>query len=182
MPSYSKLAQVSALAVLSFAAMSVSAQPSPSKIYGEVGYTQLSYKESGYKADPGVLRAVIGTEINPNVNLEAMIGVGITDGSTRISNVTVTSQVDRFWGLYVRPKVMLSPDVELFGRVGYASSKVTASIPGYALSDSGNSMSYGAGVSFKVAQNTSLVADYMSYYSKDGVKATGFSVGLGFKF
>jgi len=142
----------------------------------------LSYKEAGYKADPGILRAVIGTEIHPNVNLEGMIGVGVTDGTTRVGNVTVTSQVDQFWGLYVRPKVMLSPDVELFGRVGYASSKITASVPGYALSDSGNSVSYGAGVSFKVAQNTSVVADYMSYYSKNGVKATGFTVGLGFKF
>ncbi len=125
---------------------------------------------------------MIGTEINPNVNLEAMLGVGITDGTTTISNVSVNSQVDRFWGLYVRPKVMVSPEVELFGRVGYASSKITVSIPGFALSDSGNSVSYGAGVSFKAAQNTSIVADYMSYYSKDGVKATGLSLGLGFKF
>lgn len=182
MTSYSKLAQVSALAILSFVAMSASAQTAPSKIYGEVGYTMLSYKEVGYKAEPGILRAVIGTEIHPNANLEAMLGFGITEGTTSIRNVTVTSKVDRFWGLYVRPKVMISPEVELFGRLGYASSKITVSVPGFALSDSGSSLSYGAGVSFKVAQNTSIVADYMSYYSKDGVKATGLSLGLGFKF
>lgn len=182
MTSYSKLAQLSALTLLSLAGISASAQNAPSKIYGELGYTLLSYKENGYKAEPGILRAVIGTEIHPNINLEGMVGVGVTDGSTRISNITVSSQVDRTWGLYVRPKVMISPEVELFGRVGYASSKVTVSVPGYAGSGSGNSASYGAGASFKVKQNTSVVVDYMSYYSKDGVKATGLSLGLGFKF
>lgn len=182
MSSLSVFAKSSAVALITLAALGASAQTTPSKLYGEIGYTMLDYKESGYSADPGILRAVIGTEVHPNLNLEGMIGVGITDGNTRVGNVTIKSEVDHFWGLYVKPKVALTPDVELFGRVGYASSKVTASVPGYALSDSGNSMSYGAGVSFKVAQTTNVIADYMSYYSKNGVKATGFTVGLGFKF
>jgi len=179
--SFSKLAKASTLALLTAAAFSASAQTAPA-FYGELGYTALSYSESGYKADPGMLRAVVGTEIHPNLNVEGMLGVGIKDGSTRVSNVNISSQVDRFWGVYLKPKVMLTPDIELFGRVGYASSKVTASVPGYAISDSGNSMSYGVGLNFKVAANTTLNADFMSYYDKNGVKATGLTVGVGFKF
>lgn len=128
------------------------------------------------------MRAVIGTEVHPNLNLEGMIGMGITDGSTRVGNVTIKSEVDHFWGLYVKPKVALSPDLELFGRLGYASSKVSASIPGYVVSESGYSVSYAVGLNFKVSESTSLNADYTSYYSKDGVKANGFTVGMGFKF
>ena len=182
MSSLSRLAKSSAVALLCLAAFAASAQTAPSKLYGEIGYTLLDYKESGYSADPGILRAVIGAEVHPNVNLEGMVGMGITDGSTRVGSITVKSEVDQFWGFYVKPKVALTPDIELFGRLGFASSKISASVPGFSLSDSGSSVSYGIGMNFKVSQSTSLNADYMSYYSKDGVKANGFTVGLGLKF
>lgn len=184
MTSLNKLAKASALALLSLSAISASAQADASKMYGEIGYTPISYTEGIYKANPGILRALIGTEVHPNLNLEGMLGLGIVDGSTTISNIRVASHVDRVWGLYVRPKAMLTPDLELFGRVGYASSKLTLSLPGYGFSStgSGGSLSYGAGLSFKVAPKTSLALDYMSYYNKNGAQATGFTVGVGYKF
>jgi len=53
---------------------------------------------------------------------------------------------------------------------------------GYAISDSGGDMAYGAGLSYRITDTTSLNADYMSYYNKDGVKGTGFTIGLGMRF
>ena len=43
-------------------------------------------------------------------------------------------------------------------------------------------MAYGLGLSYKLSDKMSLNADYMSYYNKNDVKGTGFTVGLGIRF
>lgn len=153
-------------------------------MYGELGYALVKVKYAGYSMTPKVLRATLGYELNPNVALEAMAGLGVSDGATSVGGIKLTGEVDHMVGLFVKPKVAVSPDLDLFGRVGFVRSKVTASIPvaGLTESDSQTDLSYGVGVSYSISKTTSLTADYMSYYNKDGVKANGFTVGVGFKF
>ena len=41
---------------------------------------------------------------------------------------------------------------------------------------------YGVGLNYTVSDKMTVGADYMSYYNKDGVKGTGFTIGLGLRF
>lgn len=156
--------------------------PGASPIYGELGWASITYKESGYKLQPSMVRALVGTELNPNLNVEGMLGFGVSDDTVNIQGVRVTGQINNAWGIFLKPKASIAPNLELFGRVGYVKTKVTASVPGYAISDTGGDIAYGAGLSYKISETTSLNADYMSYYNKDAVKATGFTIGLGLRF
>jgi opacity protein-like surface antigen len=173
---------VAAAALSCFVGAQAQSNPGASPVYGELGWASITYKESGYKLQPGMVRAIVGTEVNPNLNVEGMLGFGISDDTVSIQNVRVTGEISNAWGIFLKPKATIAPNLELFGRVGYVKTKVTASVPGYAVSDTGGDLAYGAGLSYKISDTTSLNADYMSYYNKDGVKGTGFTIGLGLRF
>lgn len=158
------------------------AQSAASPVYGELGWTSVTYKESGYKLNPKMVRAIVGTDLNPNLSIEGMFGFGVADDNVTIQGVRVTGEINNAWGVFLKPKANIAPNLDVFARLGYVKTKVTASVPGYALSDSGGDTAYGAGLSYKLTETTSLNADYMSYYNKDGVKGTGFTIGLGMRF
>lgn len=153
-------------------------------LYGELGVTSVKYSYAGYSITPKVLRGVLGYELHPNVAIEGMVGLGVSDGSTTFSGVKLVGEVDHMMGLYVKPKVAVSPDLELFARVGFMRSKVTGSAPSFGVTGSAteSDASYGLGARYSFSKTTALVVDYMSYYSKDGEKANGLTIGLGFKF
>jgi hypothetical protein len=172
------------LTVLAFVSVAASAQSkiNDPALFGEISYVSLSVKDSGFSVSPAAMRGILGYNINQNFDVEGMLGFGIKNDTITVSGVSADIKVGTMVGAYLKPKVNLSSDVELFARLGYAKSGLEASARGYTFTGSGSDTSYGAGMKFKVANNTSLVMDYMSYYDKDGTKATGFSVGMGFKF
>lgn len=155
-------------------------------LYGEIGYNQLTFKEEnrgfGAKVEPSAIRGIVGYEINPNLAVEGHLGIGLNDDTTRIGGVSVKGEVDNVVGAFIKPKVKLGETVELFGRAGVASTKVSASSGGLSASDRGTSFAYGAGASFALTPQLSLNADYMNYYDRKGIKVDGVTVGVGFKF
>lgn len=167
---------------IGLATSGVNAQSTPKAWYGEIGLSQVTYKESGYSLKPTVLRVMVGTEVHSNLAVEGMFGLGISDDTIRISGVNVTGEINNTWGIFLKPKVALAPNFEAFARFGYAKTKVSASVPGYRITDSGGDFSYGLGFSYKLTKQVSANADYMSYYDKNGVKGTGLSFGVGFNF
>jgi opacity protein-like surface antigen len=173
---------LASLGLAGTAAQAQAAKSPQNAIYGELGWSSITFKDSGYSFKPSAVRALIGTEINPNLAFEGMVGLGVADDTIRIANTPVTAEIDKTWGLYLKPKVSLANNVEVFARLGYARTHVSVSAPGYRAADTGGDLSYGAGASVKLTDSISVNADYMSYYNKDGVKGTGFTVGLGFKF
>ncbi len=90
------------------------------------------------------------------------------------------------FGIYVKPKVMLANSFELFGRLGYADTRLRASanVAGFSASgsSSGSSVSYGLGANFNIAPRAYVGVDYMSYYKKDDVKINGVTVSVGYRF
>lgn len=171
------------------AAIALASVAAQAQIYGEVGYTAITAKnatdgEVG-KASPSALRGFLGYELNPNLAVEGMAAFGMSDATVKFNGVAGDEklEIDNAVGLYLKPKLKLNDDVEIFGRVGFASVKYTLSGPSFASEtyrDSG--FSYGAGLSYAINPSTSLNADYMQYFSKDGIKVNGFTVGVGFKF
>ncbi len=173
------------------AAVAVASMSSQAQVYGELGVTFTNVEVDmggGYMAEssPTALRAILGYEINKNLALEGMLGFGLGDDSITVSGYGSTSakmKVDTVYGFYVKPKIELAPRFELFGRFGFADVSVKTSLSGYGSetgSDSG--VSYGVGATYHFDKKLSLSADYMNYLDKDGVTATGFTIGLGMKF
>jgi hypothetical protein len=157
--------------------------------YFEIGLTSVKFEEDtlGYsiKSTPDAMRGVLGREIHDNVALEGMFGFGLGHTSVDVNGQSFTGanfKVNSMYGLYVTPKAMLADNFEGFLRLGYAYAKGTASVNGESAVDSDNGFSYGLGVRYHFDKTTFLNVDYMSYLHKSEYKATGFTVGLGFKF
>lgn len=170
------------VAAAALATLGAQAQSESSPIYGEIGWTNVTYKDSGYKFNPSMVRAIVGADVHPNLAVEGMLGFGISDDTVNIRGIDVKGEIDNAWGVFLKPKATVAPNFEVFGRIGYVKTRISASVPGYSISDSGGDVAYGLGASYKLTEKASLNADYMSYYNKDGVKGTGFTIGLGVRF
>lgn len=160
--------------------------------YVEIGYTSTDYSNSvvasgrsyDIKASPSAIRGILGHEFNPNFSLEGMLGQGLSDSSLSVSGIStpVNLKIDTMYGIYAKPKAQVSPDLEVFARVGYAHTSGTMSYQNSSSSSSGNSFSYGLGMSYSINKQMSVNFDAMSYYDKNSVSATGTTIGIGYKF
>ena len=142
------------------------------QVYVEGAYAPLKIDDGSASDKPAALMGVVGYEINPNVAIEGLLGLGVKKGSggTNLSNSV---------GVFVKPKMMLNNEVEVFGRLGFARTKLKFSEDS---SGSDSSFAYGLGGNYYLNKQTYLTASYMSLYSKDGFKINGFNLGAGYKF
>jgi opacity protein-like surface antigen len=166
-----------------FAACAVNAQEMP-KLYGEVGYTPLKIEVDDFNGDvkPALVRGILGADVHPNVGVEFMLGLGAKDDTVNAFGVPVKTEVERSFGIYIKPKFNPTEQLELFARLGYADTKLKISALGVSDSESEGDFSFGAGLSYSFTPTAYGTVDYMSYHDKDGVKINGFTLGVGFKF
>ncbi len=169
---------------LTLAAFSASAH-----VYGEIGVTSVKYEETvfGFNAEssPTAIRGIFGYEINPNFAVEGLAAFGMSDDNVQVLGYTYPGlkfKVDNVLGIYAKPKVKFTPELEGFLRAGFARSKGTASLNTLSSSGSETDFSYGLGMSYALNPKTSLNFDYMSYLDKNNSKAAGFTFGVGYKF
>ena len=66
--------------------------------------------------------------------------------------------------------------------LGYTQVKVTASVPGYSISQSDSDLSFGLGTDIDLNESLTLNFEYMSYFDTDGVEISGFSLGVTSRF
>lgn len=156
---------------LSVTAVLATAAAAQAQVYVEGAYNPVSITNSGSTVKPAAISGVLGYEINPNVAAEAYVASGVkkaTDG-TKLSNS---------FGVFLKPKVMVSNEVEVFARLGY--EKTNASYGATSISSS--SFAYGLGGNYYMDKKTYVTASYMSHLNKDGLKINGLNIGVGYKF
>jgi opacity protein-like surface antigen len=138
-----------------------------------------------------MVRGIVGYELHPNVAIEGMLAFGVSDDSIteNVSGIPVSlkAEIQNAYGLFVKPKFNVSDSLELFGRIGYSrfKTKATASAPGFgsvSATDSDSDLSYGLGATYNFSKSSFATIDYMNYYNKDGVKGTGLTIGVGYRF
>lgn len=157
---------LSVTAVLATAAAAAHAQ-----VYVEGAYNPINITNAGSTVKPGAISGVLGYEVNPNLAAEAYLASGVKkdkDG-TKLSNS---------FAVFLKPKVMVSNEVEVFARLGYEKSNASIG----ATSFSNSSFAYGLGGNYYMDKKTYVTASYMSHYSKDGFKINGLNIGVGYKF
>lgn len=159
-------------------------------LYGEVGYTFLKAKAEGESANLGALRGILGYDFHPNVAFEGMLAFGVKDHTESVVEsglaVNLKLELQNSYGIYVKPKFNATNELELFGRLGWARSKIkaTASALGVSASESesDSDFSYGVGLKYNFNPRMSAGLDYMRYFDKDGLTVDGVTVGFGYRF
>ena len=141
------------------------------------------------ESSPAAIRGVLGYEINPNLAVEGLVALGIGDDELRGNGQEIPGvkvEMSSVFGIYAKPKVNFTPELEGFVRVGYARSKITTEAPaGSEASTSKSGFSYGLGVSYALSPQISLTVDYMSYLDQtdpDDAKLTGLAFGASYTF
>jgi len=176
--------------ILGFATMYSASVFAKDEVYMELGGTSFTYQETYSNAtytwgSGTATRIVLGANVSDDFALEAIYATGISSGNLTISGYSTSVALNSIYGFYVKPKIVLSENVVLFSRLGYANTTGTATIPALSYtsqSSTGSTLSYGFGASYKLSDKASVNLDYMVYSYKSSYNVTGTTAGFGYKF
>ena len=144
------------------------------------GYTfaTLDIDGASSNADVGALFARGGYQINEYIALEARLGDGVQDDTVD----GVKLEIDNMYGGYV--KVGRPSEVGLYpyALLGYTHVELKARVPGYSATSSDSDVSYGIGADYWFSRQLSAGLEYANFYDKDGVKVSGLTLGMNYKF
>jgi hypothetical protein len=158
------------------------------KLYAEIGYAATTFKVEDaadqFKAKPALLTGIVGYQIHPNVAVEGLLGLGAKSSEIKWNGAAtgVNVKINNTMGVFVRPSVKVSDEVELFARLGYLRSKLTLSDAFGSVSDTDNGVAYGLGGNVYLYKTSYLQLNWTSYYNKDDVKINGLGVAYGMRF
>lgn len=176
------ISRVLASLVLVAAAGVASAQTAAKDFYVEGGLGPMKISEPGLDITPIAARVTLGKNINNNLAVEGVYAFTAVKDSVNVQNINVDIGVSGY-GLYLKPKYEVTPGTEVFARLGYTSSKFTASAGNTSVtSGTINSVSYGVGAQTEINKDWYAQADYMMFSKKDGATTKGFGVSVGYRF
>lgn len=158
------------------------AQTASKDFYVEGGLTPMKISEPGLSVTPVVARVVLGKTINNNLAVEGVYAFTAAKDSLTEQNTNIDIGVSGY-GVYLKPKYEVAPGTEVFARIGYTSSKFTASAGNVSVtSGTYNSVSYGVGAQTEINKDWYAQADYMMFSKKDGTTTKGLGVSVGYRF
>ena len=173
----SKHALLALLTLLAVGAASAQSMNKDSGYYGEIGYTPISIGGDGVTFKPKLARFTVGKDIHENLSVEGMYGTTVSKDS--IQGVDVSASA---YGIFLKPKMELAKDTEVFARVGWVHSEIKGTWAGGSGSSSGSDAGYGLGIQTKFTKDVYGQLDYMNYYDKNGTTSKGFTVSIGARF
>lgn len=116
------------------------------QIYGSVGYTAIETDA----AELGAVTARVGVRANRYLGVEVEASTGVTKDDFEISIGGAGSyELSHDVAAYAVASYPLPAGFEVFGRVGYGTTKIEADVPGVTGID-GESLNYGGGVAWFV--------------------------------
>lgn len=175
---------------LSAAAFGAHAQTSPmSNMYveGSVASVTTDFGD-GLKYKPRTVAAIVGYNVHPNLAVEGMLGLNASKGTATIRDVdsgqlvSTSLKYTSTVGVFIKPRVAINNEAEVFARLGYVQSRAKATAGTTTLTDTDEDFAYGLGANYNFDKNLYATLGYMVYYKKDDVKSSGFNVGVGYRF
>lgn len=175
---------------LSVTAILATAAAAQAQVYVEGSVTGLTAKDSldgvNSKAKLSTFSGLVGYNVHPNVDVEGYLAMGAGKSAITENGYDSGSEakVKSSFGVFVKPKVMVSPEIEVFGRLGFLENKFSTNVKnnGATTTSTQGSFAYGVGANYYFDKRTYVSGTYMSYQNKDGFKVNGLSVGVGYKF
>lgn len=111
---------------------------------GSIGYTQLD----GSDGDLGAVTGRIGAKFNRYIGAEGEASFGVRDDDFTVAGVEGKLKHEYDAAIYGVGTLPINDNFELFGRVGYGTTKIKAEIPGVSATNDGESVNYGAGANY----------------------------------
>ena len=111
-----------------------------------------------------------------------MLGLNASKGTATIQNVNTSLKYTSTVGVFIKPRVAINNEAEVFARLGYVQSRMKATAGTTTLTDTDGDFAYGLGANYNFDKNLYATLGYMVYYKKDDVKTSGFNVGVGYRF
>ncbi|MBX3477614.1 MAG: porin family protein [Brevundimonas sp.] len=146
--------------LLATAAITAIAAPAAAQSVSPAWYGTLGYGR--VQADDADLNAVtgrIGARLTPFIGVEGEGSLGFGDDS--IAGVPNSkAELKHDLAAYVTGTVPVSQNLELFGRVGYGTTKVKAEVAGVSASDSEESVNWGFGANYLLDGQNGVRADW----------------------
>lgn len=165
------LLTTAALALLAAPAMAQSVQEPT--YYGTLGYSQLDSSDG----DLGAITGRFGAKLHPNFGAEGEVSVGVRDDEFDIGGVPVKIEHEYDVAAYAVGYLPITPQFELFGRVGYGTTQLKASAAGLSETADGESVNYGAGANYFFDAQNGIRGDWTRRdFTNDGGEADVYSV------
>lgn len=148
------LLATAALTLLSAPAMAQSV--SAPQVSGSIGYTQL-------EADGVELGAITGrlnAKVSRFIGVEGEASFGVKDEDVSFGGIDGTLEHEYDAAAYVVGTLPISPNFEVFGRVGYGTTSIKTDVAGFSASEDGESVNYGAGANYFFDGRNGVRADW----------------------
>lgn len=123
---------------------------------GSIGYTGIDADG----ANLGAITARGGAKLTRYLGAEAELSVGVKDDDVAIGNVAGKVEHRYDVAAYGVATLPVTDNFELFGRLGYGTTELKASVPGASASNSTESVNYGAGANYFFDGQNGVRADW----------------------
>lgn len=145
-----------ATAALTLIAAPALAQDPAHPVTGSIGYTQLD-TDGG---DLGAVTGRMGYDFTRNFGIEGEASIGVSDDDFTVAGVPGTIEHKYDAAAYGVAKLPINENFELFGRLGYGTTRVKAEVAGVQDSDSTDSVNYGVGANYFIDGQNGVRADW----------------------
>ena len=147
---------LAAIAATAFAAPAMAQTMSTPQWYGTLGYSQLDHSDG----DLGAVTGRVGAKFNPYLGVEGEASLGVKDDDFRIGAVEGSLEHQYDAAAYVVGTLPVTPNLELFARGGYGTTKIKAELAGVGYEADGESWNYGAGANYYFDAQNGVRADW----------------------
>lgn len=162
MRAFLPVASAAALLALPMAASAQGADQTSqtSMIYGGAGYALHDYKGS----DLGTVQGRIGARVLPNLAVEGEVGGGVKSDKSDGALVDSSSKITRQGAIYGVGLLPVSPNTDVFARLGYGATQVKSHFNALGVTgsdkDTIKSVNYGVGAQHFFDGANGVRADY----------------------
>jgi opacity protein-like surface antigen len=145
------------------------------KQYVGFGYHLGSYDEDGFPgADLNGIKIKGGKYVSDNVAVEGHFLMGV--GSDTVIGVDI--ELDTAISIFLKGDLPLSDTARVYGLLGYTKGELTASVPGFSISEDDSGLSFGFGVDVNLAPDLLIGGEYISYIDESDYDYTGFNLTI----
>lgn len=168
--------------------------PAISQPYGDY-YAGAQYAQGDYNDDrlsanfePSMVVGRFGKFFNPNVALEARLGLGLDEDTQFIPELGLDGKLElnALIGIYLTGHFNLTASSSLYAIVGSSRAEAEASAPAFPAvvgsTETESDLSYGVGANIGILNNIALNIEYMQYLDADHFDLSAVAVGVLVRF
>lgn len=113
-------------------------------VYWTLGYSHATYEDG----ELGGVTGRLGVRFGRFFGVEGEVTVGVAGDEVRYLGTDVDVDLNHDLGIYAVGFAPVNPNFDVFGRVGYGTTDLEASVAGFTASDNQESFNFGVGAQY----------------------------------